>query len=165
MSPQDGSAASQPAPVPQSQGPVVANGAGAMVDARDVHKYFHNNQVLRGISMQVRKREVICIIGPSGSGKTTFLRCINHLEKINGGRIYIDGELIGYREKPDGGLVEDSERNIARMRAGIGMVFQRFNLFPHMTALQNVMEAPIQVLHLPKAEVEAQARALLAKVG
>jgi polar amino acid transport system ATP-binding protein len=165
MSPQDGSAASQPAPVPQSQGPVVANGAGAMVDARDVHKYFHNNQVLRGISMQVRKREVICIIGPSGSGKTTFLRCINHLEKINGGRIYIDGELIGYREKPDGSLVEDSERNIARMRAEIGMVFQRFNLFPHMTALQNVMEAPIQVLHLPKAEVEARARALLAKVG
>jgi polar amino acid transport system ATP-binding protein len=164
MSPQDGLAASQPAPVPQSQGPVVANGR-SIVDARDVHKYFHNNQVLRGISMQVRKREVICIIGPSGSGKTTFLRCINHLEKINGGRIYIDGELIGYREKPDGGLVEDSERNIARMRAEIGMVFQRFNLFPHMTALQNVMEAPIQVLHLPKAEVEARARALLAKVG
>jgi polar amino acid transport system ATP-binding protein len=142
-----------------------AGGTLPMVDARDVHKSFHQTEVLRGISMQVRKREVICIIGPSGSGKTTFLRCINHLEKINGGRIYIDGELIGYREKPDGSIVEDSEKNIARMRSEIGMVFQRFNLFPHMTALQNVMEAPIQVLHLPKAEVEARARALLAKVG
>jgi polar amino acid transport system ATP-binding protein len=136
-----------------------------MVDARDVHKYFHNNQVLRGISLQVRKREVICIIGPSGSGKTTFLRCINHLEKINGGRIYIDGELIGYREKPDGSLVEDTEKNIARMRSEIGMVFQRFNLFPHMTALQNVMEAPIQVKHEPRDLVEQRARALLQKVG
>jgi polar amino acid transport system ATP-binding protein len=136
-----------------------------MVDARDVHKYFHQNQVLRGITMQVQTREVVCIIGPSGSGKTTFLRCINHLEKIDSGRIYIDGELVGYRETKDGKLVEDTEKNIARIRSEVGVVFQRFNLFPHMTALQNVMEAPLQVLHQPKSEVEARARELLAKVG
>ncbi len=132
-----------------------------MVDAQDVHKRFHSNEVLRGVSMQVRKGEVVCVIGPSGSGKTTFLRCINHLEKINGGRIYIEGELMGYREQPDGRLVEDSERNIARMRSEIGMVFQRFNLFPHMTALQNVMEAPMQVKGVPREQAEARARELL----
>ena len=141
------------------------NGAVPMVDAQDVHKYFHHNQVLRGVSMRMRKGEVVCIIGPSGSGKTTFLRCINHLEKINGGRIYIEGELMGYREMPDGKFVEDSEKNIARMRSEIGMVFQRFNLFPHLTALQNVMEAPIQVKHQPREAVEARARELLKKVG
>ncbi len=136
-----------------------------MVDAQDVHKRFHSNEVLRGVSMQVRKGEVVCVIGPSGSGKTTFLRCINHLEKINGGRIYIEGELMGYRALPDGRLVEDSERNIARMRSEIGMVFQRFNLFPHMTALQNVMEAPMQVKGVPREQAEARARELLGKVG
>ena len=136
----------------------------AMVDAQEVHKYFHQNEVLRGVSMQIRKGEVVVIIGPSGSGKTTFLRCINHLEKITKGRIYIEGELMGYREQ-DGKLVEDSEKNIARMRSEIGMVFQRFNLFPHMTALQNVMEAPMQVKHTPHAEAERRARELLAKVG
>ncbi len=136
-----------------------------MVDAQDVHKRFHSNEVLRGVSMQVRKGEVVCVIGPSGSGKTTFLRCINHLEKINGGHIYIAGELMGYREQPDGRLVEDSERNIARMRSEIGMVFQRFNLFPHMTALQNVMEAPMQVKGVPREQAEARARELLGKVG
>ncbi|HEX9037960.1 MAG TPA: ectoine/hydroxyectoine ABC transporter ATP-binding protein EhuA [Ktedonobacterales bacterium] len=136
-----------------------------MVDAQDVHKYFHNNEVLRGVSMQVKKGEVVCIIGPSGSGKTTLLRCVNHLEKITAGRIYIDGEICGYRVQPDGRLVEDSERNIARIRAEIGMVFQRFNLFPHMTALDNVMEAPIQVKHIPRGQAEARARELLAKVG
>ncbi len=135
-----------------------------MVDAQDVHKYFHNNEVLRGVSMRIQKGEVVVIIGPSGSGKTTFLRCINHLEKINKGRIYIEGELIGYREE-NGRLVEDSEKNIARMRAEIGMVFQRFNLFPHLTALQNIMEAPIQVKHVPREEAERRARDLLAKVG
>ena len=131
-----------------------------MVDARDVHKYFHRNEVLRGITMQVRRGEVVCVIGPSGSGKTTFLRCINHLEKINSGRIFIEGELIGYRETSDGKLAEDTEKNTARLRAQIGMVFQRFNLFPHMTALQNVMEAPIQVKGQPREEAEARARAL-----
>jgi polar amino acid transport system ATP-binding protein len=136
-----------------------------MLDARDVHKAFRHNEVLKGISLQVQRGEVVVLIGPSGSGKTTFLRCINHLEKINAGRIFIDGDLIGYREQPDGQLREDTEANIARMRAEIGMVFQRFNLFPHLTALQNVMEAPVQVRHLDKAQVEPRARALLAKVG
>jgi len=136
-----------------------------MVDALDVHKYFHNNEVLRGVNMRVQRGEVVVIIGPSGSGKTTFLRCINHLEKINRGRIYVDGQLIGYREMPDGKLVADSERSIAACRAEIGMVFQRFNLFPHLTALQNVIEAPMQVKHIPKEQAEARARELLAKVG
>src|SRR5579859_4126019 len=136
-----------------------------MVDARDVHKAFRHNEVLKGISMQVQRGEVVVLIGPSGSGKTTFLRCINHLEKINGGRIYIDGDLIGYREQPDGSVKEDSETNIAKTRAEIGMVFQRFNLFPHLTALQNVMEAPVQVRRQPPQQAEARARALLSKVG
>jgi len=145
--------------------PPVPSTSRPMVDARDVHKAFRHNEVLKGISLQVQRGEVVVLIGPSGSGKTTFLRCINHLEKINAGRIFIDGDLIGYREQPDGRLREDSEANIARMRAEIGMVFQRFNLFPHLTALQNVMEAPVQVRHLDKAQVEPRARALLAKVG
>jgi len=136
-----------------------------MVDARDIHKSFHHNEVLRGITMQVRKGEVVVMIGPSGSGKTTFLRCINHLEKINKGKLYVDGELVGYRETPDGKIAEDTEKNIARIRAEIGMVFQRFNLFPHMTALENVMEAPIQVKRTPKDQAEARARGLLRKVG
>jgi polar amino acid transport system ATP-binding protein len=144
--------------------PVLPTGR-PMVDARDVHKAFRHNEVLKGISLQVQRGEVVVLIGPSGSGKTTFLRCINHLEKINAGRIFIDGDLIGYREQPDGQLREDTEANIARMRAEIGMVFQRFNLFPHLTALQNVMEAPVQVRRLDKAQVEPRARALLAKVG
>ncbi len=136
-----------------------------MVDAQQVHKSFHRNEVLRGIDMRVQKREVVVLIGPSGSGKTTFLRCINHLEKINRGRIYVDGELIGYREQPDGKTVEDSERNIARKRAEIGMVFQRFNLFPHMTALENIIEAPIRVRGIPRDTAIARGRELLAKVG
>ncbi len=137
----------------------------AIVDAQDVHKSFHHNQVLRGVSMQVQRREVVAIIGPSGSGKTTFLRCLNHLEKIDSGRIYIDGQQIGYRETPQGKMVEEREAVTARLRAQIGMVFQRFNLFAHMTALQNVMEAPMQVKGEPRDQVEAKARALLAKVG
>ncbi len=141
------------------------NGRYPMVDAVDVHKYFHNNEVLRGVNMRVQRGEVVVIIGPSGSGKTTFLRGINHLEKINRGRIYVEGQLIGYRETPDGKLVADSERSIAACRAEIGMVFQRFNLFPHLTALQNIMEAPVQVKGVPKEQAEARARELLAKVG
>jgi polar amino acid transport system ATP-binding protein len=141
------------------------NGATPMMDARDVHKYFHSNEVLRGINIQVRRKEVVCIIGPSGSGKTTFLRCINHLEKINRGRIYIEGQLIGYRETPEGKLIEDSERNIAHMRSEIGMVFQRFNLFPHLTALENIMEAPIHVKGVSPDAAETKARELLGKVG
>ena len=141
------------------------NGKYPMVDAIDVHKYFHNNEVLRGVNMRVQRGEVVVIIGPSGSGKTTFLRCINHLEKINRGRIYVDGQLIGYRETSDGKLVEDSERSIAAIRAEIGMVFQRFNLFPHLTALQNIIEAPTQVKGIAKEQAKARGRELLAKVG
>ncbi|HKV84104.1 MAG TPA: ectoine/hydroxyectoine ABC transporter ATP-binding protein EhuA [Ktedonobacterales bacterium] len=141
------------------------SGSAPMVDARDVHKYFHQNEVLRGVSMRVQRGEVVCVIGPSGSGKTTFLRCINHLEKITKGNIYVDGQPVGYRETEDGRVVEDTEKNIAAMRAQIGMVFQRFNLFPHLTALQNIMEAPIQVKGANRAEAEERAKSLLAKVG
>src|SRR5262249_31647656 len=118
----------------------------------------------RGISLDVGRGEVVVVIGPSGSGKSTLLRCINHLEKIDGGRIEVNGHLIGYRER-DGKLVEDSEKNIARQRAEIGMVFQRFNLFPHMTALENVVEAPIRVRRTPAAQARGQGEALLERVG
>ncbi len=135
-----------------------------MVRAEEVHKRFGNTEVLRGVSMTVQRGEKIVIIGPSGSGKTTFLRCINHLEKIQSGRIYVDGQLVGYREEK-GKIIEDNERNIARMRAQIGMVFQRFNLFPHLTALENVIEAPTKVLRIPKTQAIERARELLRKVG
>jgi polar amino acid transport system ATP-binding protein len=135
-----------------------------MVQATDVHKKYGDNEILRGITLEVQRGEVVVIIGPSGSGKTTFLRCLNHLEKIHKGQILINGESIGYREI-NGKLVEDKEANIARVRAQIGMVFQRFNLFPHMTALQNIIEAPIHVLGIPKEEAEDRAMKLLVKVG
>jgi len=138
--------------------------ADIVVRAVDVEKRFGRLEVLKGISLDVRKRETVCIIGPSGSGKTTFIRCINHLEKIDGGRIEVNGQLIGYREQ-DGKLIEDSERSIARQRTQVGMVFQRFNLFPHKTALQNVTEAPVHVLRVPKAQAIAEAEALLGRVG
>jgi polar amino acid transport system ATP-binding protein len=108
--------------------------------------------------------DVTCLVGPSGSGKTTFLRCINHLEKINSGRLYVNGELMGYRER-DGRLYEMKDRDVCRQRASIGMVFQSFNLFQHMTVLENIIEAPQRVLGEPKAEVVARARALLEQVG
>jgi len=135
-----------------------------MVRSVDVHKRFGRLEVLRGVSMEVARGEVVVIIGASGSGKTTFLRCINHLERLDGGRIYVDGELVGYREK-NGRLVEDREREVARKRAAIGMVFQRFNLFPHLTALGNVIEAPIRVKKVPRKEAEETGRERLAKVG
>jgi polar amino acid transport system ATP-binding protein len=135
-----------------------------VVEATDVHKYFGSLHVLKGISMQVRRQETIVIIGASGSGKTTFIRCINHLEKIQQGRIFVNGHLIGYREV-NGNLIEDRERNIARQRQEIGMVFQRFNLFPHKTALGNVIEAPIQVRGMNKDEAIAIGQALLDRVG
>jgi len=140
------------------------SGENEMVRAEQIVKRFGNLTVLNGVDLSVKRRHVVVIIGPSGSGKTTLLRCINHLEKIDGGRIYVDGQLVGYRDVK-GRIVEDSEANIARMRSQIGFVFQRFNLFPHMTALENVIEAPIHVLHQPKDEVIEQAQALLAKVG
>ena len=132
--------------------------------ATDVHKRFGRLEVLKGVSLEVRQRETVCIIGPSGSGKTTFIRCINHLEKIESGRIEVNGQLIGYRQR-NGKLVEDSERNISRQRTQIGMVFQRFNLFPHKTALENVTEAPIHVLGVPAKQAVDEARVLLTRVG
>jgi polar amino acid transport system ATP-binding protein len=135
-----------------------------IVKAEKVNKYFGSLHVLKDIDIEVRKNEVVVIIGPSGSGKSTFLRCINHIEKINSGHIYVNGHLIGYHDR-SGKLVEDSERNIARQRAEIGMVFQRFNLFPHKTAIENIMESPRHVQHRPEEEVRREAIALLARVG
>jgi len=135
-----------------------------MIRAEDVHKRFGRLEVLKGIDLSVRPGQTVVVIGPSGSGKSTLLRCLNHLETIERGRIYIDGELMGYREV-NGGLKAAPTRTVARMRAECGMVFQRFNLFPHMTALGNVVEAPIRVRGLPKREATERARALLDKVG
>jgi polar amino acid transport system ATP-binding protein len=131
--------------------------------AVDVHKSFGRLEVLKGVDLEIDRGEVVCLIGPSGSGKSTFLRCINHLEKIDAGRIEVNGHLIGYREE-NGKLVEDSERNIARQRAEIGIVFQRFNLFPHMTALENIIEAPIRVRGVEKESAIADAELLLDRV-
>jgi polar amino acid transport system ATP-binding protein len=140
-------------------------GAGApMVSAEGVRKNFGRLEVLRGIDLEVAPREVLCLIGPSGSGKSTFLRCINHLEKIDGGRLSVDGELVGYRQRGDK-LHELKEKEVARKRAEIGMVFQRFNLFPHMTVLGNVVEAPIRVKGVAKATATATGRRLLDRVG
>ena len=135
-----------------------------MVHAENIIKRFGSLTVLNGVDLSVKRGQVVVVIGPSGSGKTTLLRCINHLEKIDGGRIYIDGQLVGYREVK-GRVVEDKEAAIAHMRSQVGFVFQRFNLFPHMTALENVIEAPIHVLHQPRAEVTERAMGLLEKVG
>jgi len=135
-----------------------------MVRAESVHKNFGRNEVLRGIDIEVAPREVMCIIGPSGSGKSTFLRCINHLEKINAGRLWVDGELVGYRQRGDR-LYELPDREVCRKRSEIGMVFQSFNLFPHMTALENVVEAPVRVKRESMAVASDRARALLDRVG
>jgi polar amino acid transport system ATP-binding protein len=135
-----------------------------MVRADDVHKSYGQLEVLKGIDLVVNSGEVCCVLGPSGSGKSTFLRCVNHLEKLNAGRIFVDGELVGYRER-GGKLHEMGEKDVARQRRSIGMVFQRFNLFPHMTVLQNVMEAPCRVKKESKAEVRERAVALLDRVG
>jgi polar amino acid transport system ATP-binding protein len=139
-------------------------GSSLVVSARDVRKRFGRLEVLRGISLEVPRGETVCLIGPSGSGKTTFIRCLNHLEKIDGGRIEVNGRLMGYREH-NGRLVEDSERGIAKQRTRVGMVFQRFNLFPHMTALENITEAPIRVLRVPERDAVGAADALLERVG
>ena len=135
-----------------------------LVHAVNVHKSFHGVEVLMGIDIDVAAGEVVCLLGPSGSGKTTFLRCINQLETIQGGRIWVDGELAGYVEKGDR-LHRLGDKQIAAQRREIGMVFQRFNLFPHMTAAENVMEAPVHVAGTPKAEARKKAVALLDRVG
>lgn len=135
-----------------------------MVDARSVRKSYGAVDVLNGISLTVEQGEVLCIIGPSGSGKSTFLRCLNHLESINGGRIYVNGELMGYRQVGNV-LYEMKSKDIAKARQAIGMVFQRFNLFPHLTALQNVIEAPIGVAGINPEEAKAFGLELLEQVG
>lgn len=135
-----------------------------MVLAEGVHKNFGSLEVLKGIDMTVLPGQVACLLGPSGSGKSTFLRCINHLEKINGGRLSVDGVLVGYKQKGDK-LHELKDSEVAAHRRDIGMVFQRFNLFPHMTALENVMEAPVLVRRRAKAEVKVEALSLLKRVG
>jgi polar amino acid transport system ATP-binding protein len=135
-----------------------------MVKAVNVHKYYGHNEVLKGIDLEVAKGEVTCILGPSGSGKSTFLRCINHLETTNRGRIYVDGELVGCREQ-DGRLHELPDREICRARTKMGMVFQHFNLFPHLSVLENLLEGPVRVLRQPREAVAERARALLAQVG
>jgi polar amino acid transport system ATP-binding protein len=135
-----------------------------MVRAEGVCKAFGHVEVLKGVDLEVAPREVMCVIGPSGSGKSTFLRCINHLEKINSGRLSVDGHLVGYREKA-GKLYELRDKEVAAQRQDIGMVFQRFNLFPHMTALENVIEAPVQIKGVGKAAARARGRDLLERVG
>ena len=135
-----------------------------MVKAEAVHKSFGRLEVLRGIDLEVAPKEVMCMIGPSGSGKSTFLRCINHLEKIDAGRLSVDGELVGYRQRGNK-LYELPDSEVCRKRSEIGMVFQRFNLFPHMTALGNIMEAPLMVKRENGARAEARARKLLDRVG
>ncbi|MFF4904870.1 amino acid ABC transporter ATP-binding protein [Streptomyces sp. NPDC001260] len=144
---------------------IPTSGSGApMVKAEAVHKSFGLAHILKGIDLEVNPREVFCLIGPSGSGKSTFLRCINHLEQISAGRLYVDGQLVGYRQSGDK-LYELKEKEVAAQRRDIGMVFQRFNLFPHMTALENVMEAPVQVKRESKAVARERAQRLLDRVG
>ena len=135
-----------------------------MVKAEAVHKSFGRLEVLRGIDLEVQPKEVMCMIGPSGSGKSTFLRCINHLEKIDCGRLSVDGELVGYKERGDK-LYELPDADVCKKRSEIGMVFQRFNLFPHMTALDNVIEAPVRVKRESRAVAAERARRLLERVG
>jgi polar amino acid transport system ATP-binding protein len=147
-------------PVP----PAASGSAPPMVLSRGVHKRFGRTEVLKGIDLEVPRGTVCCVIGPSGSGKSTFLRCINHLEKIEAGRLSVDGQLVGYAEH-NGRLHELREREVARRRRDIGMVFQHFNLFPHLTARENIMEAPIRVRRTPRDETRHLADQLLARVG
>jgi polar amino acid transport system ATP-binding protein len=135
-----------------------------MVKAEAVHKRFGRLEVLKGITLELNRGEVMCMLGPSGSGKSTFLRCINHLEKIDAGRLYVDGELVGYQQRGDK-LYELRESEVAVERSQIGMVFQRFNLFPHMNTLQNVIEAPCRVKGARKEQAVGKARELLDRVG
>jgi len=135
-----------------------------MVKAESVCKNFGALKVLKGVTLEIGRGQVLVLVGPSGSGKSTFLRCINHLEQVNAGRLYVDGELIGYRER-GGKLYEMPPREAARQRRDIGMVFQHFNLFPHRTALANISEAPIQVRGVKKAAALERARDLLGQVG
>lgn len=138
--------------------------AAPMVDAQNVHKSFAKTAVLKGITLQVQPSEVMCLLGPSGSGKSTFLRCINHLETVDGGTLRVDGSLVGYREH-NGKIYEQKDSEVAADRASIGMVFQRFNLFPHKTALGNIIEAPQRVKGESRKNATEHARELLETVG
>ncbi|KKO76832.1 arginine ABC transporter ATP-binding protein [Corynebacterium striatum] len=135
-----------------------------MISAQNVHKSFGSLNVLKGITLEVQPGEVACLLGPSGSGKSTFLRCCNHLEKVTAGRLYVDGDLIGYRER-DGALYEISEKEAAAQRADIGMVFQQFNLFAHRTVLENIIEAPVHVKKQHVEQAKKRAMELLEQVG
>jgi polar amino acid transport system ATP-binding protein len=151
----------------QTVGPAASAGNGTvppMVVSQGVHKRFGRTEVLKGIDLEVLRGTVCCVIGPSGSGKSTFLRCINHLEKIEAGRLSVDGQLVGYAER-GGRLHELREREVTRRRRDIGMVFQHFNLFPHLTARENIMEAPVRVRRIPRDEARRQADQLLSRVG
>ena len=136
-----------------------------MVDLQNVHMGYLKEDVIKGVSLQVREGSVTCLIGPSGSGKSSLLRCINHLEEIRHGRIFVDGELIGYDEIEPGVLVPSKPAAIARQRRSIGMVFQHFNLFPHMTVLENVIDSPIHTMGWPRKDVVNRANELLRRVG
>jgi polar amino acid transport system ATP-binding protein len=149
---------------PRPTSPTAPTTTPPAVSAIDVHKAFGRIRVLAGVSLDVGRGEVVVLVGRSGSGKTTLVRCINRLEMIDRGRIYVEGKLVGYRER-DGQLLPESERTVADQRRHVGMVFQRFNLFPHLTALENVMVGPRRVLHRPKVETRAEAAALLEQVG
>jgi len=148
--------------MPNAEAATIA--AATMVRAENVHKRYGSVEVLKGIDLQAERGRVTCIIGPSGSGKSTLLRCINHLEKVDAGRITVDGALIGYVERA-GRLHELNDREASRQRAAIGMVFQRFNLFPHLTVLQNIVEAPLRVKHEAREAAHERALALLRRVG
>jgi len=135
-----------------------------MLRTVNVHKSYGDHEILKGISLEVQRGEVLCLLGPSGSGKSTFLRCINHLETINAGRIYVDGTLIGFDERK-GRLYEQSEKELCKIRTRIGMVFQSFNLFPHMTVLENIIEGPVTVKKEDPRKMRQRAHALLKQVG
>jgi len=144
--------------------PVVDETPTPMVKAESVCKSFGALEVLKGITLEIGRGEVLVLVGPSGSGKSTFLRCINHLEQVNAGRLYVDGDLIGYRDRGSK-LHEMSPRDAAKQRRDIGMVFQHFNLFPHRTALENIIEAPIHVKRVKKNDAVARGKDLLNQVG
>jgi polar amino acid transport system ATP-binding protein len=155
----------RPTPAWQASTTPAKPDAGLAIQCVGVHKWFRQAHVLDDVSFDVTRGEVVVIIGPSGSGKTTLLRCINHLEPVNAGRLYVNGHLIGYRENAKGELVESTEAEIARQRQEIGFVFQQFNLFPHLTALENVALAPVRVRRVAKSEALASGRQLLGRVG